>query len=209
MTVFPKRLSDGYAAFRDTRLADDRGRYRQLAERGQRPETMIIACCDSRSAPETIFDASPGELFVHRNVANLIPRFNADGSHHGTSAAVEFGVTSLRVRNLVVLGHGRCGGVHAYLSGDPLQNTDFIGPWIGLLKPAAALVADDPNSTDDAQQALEFASIRQSIANLRTFPWISSAEENGTIEVHGAWFDISTGELLVLNEASSSFGAVS
>lgn len=205
MSVFPKRLNEGYASFRSGRLAEDRGRYRRLAESGQRPETMIIACCDSRSAPETIFDASPGELFVHRNVANLIPPFTADDAHHGTSAALEFGVTSLRVRNLVVLGHGRCGGVHAYLSGDPLDHTDFIGPWIGLLAPAADLVADDPTAASSAEQALEFASIRQSIVNLRSFPWIAEGEEKGSIELHGAWFDISTGELLVLDQTSKSF----
>ena len=205
MSVFPKRLNDGYAAFRSGRLAEDRDRYRRLAKRGQRPETMIIACCDSRSAPETIFDASPGELFVHRNVANLIPPYTTDGAQHGTSAALEFGVTSLRVQNLVVLGHGRCGGVHAYLSGDSHENTDFIGPWIKLLAPAADLIADDTLGGKDPQQALEFASIRQSIANLRSFPWVASGEEKGTIVLHGAWFDISTGELLVLDQADNSF----
>ncbi len=201
MAEFPERLTIGYAAFREGRLAADRDRYRRLAERGQRPEVMIIGCSDSRSAPETIFDAAPGELFVHRNVANLVPPFDADGHQHGTSAALEFGVTALKVRHLVILGHGRCGGVEAFLTATPLDGTDFIGRWIGLLAPAAELMADDPGETAARQRTLEFASIRQGLANLRTFPWIAAAESAGTLHLHGAWFDIGTGELLVLDSA--------
>jgi carbonic anhydrase len=208
MTSFPERLRQGYAAFRDGRLAADRDRYRQLAERGQRPETMVIACSDSRSAPETIFDAAPGELFVHRNVANLIPPFDADGHQHGTSAALEFAVTQLKVRNIVVMGHGRCGGIEAYLAKGSTDGTDFIGRWIGLIAPAAAMIADDPVESAARQRALEFASIRQGIENLRTFPWIAAAEAAGTLLLHGAWFDIGTGELLVLDPASGEFAVL-
>lgn len=209
MSVFPKRLRDGYAAFRSGRLAEDRDRYRHLAELGQKPETMIIACCDSRSAPETVFDAAPGELFVHRNVANLIPPFNADGKQHGTSAALEYGITKLEVRHIVVMGHGRCGGIHTYLSDSALTVSDFIGPWIGLLAPAAELVADDPMGGNDPQQALEFASIRQSIKHLRSFPWVKAAEDAGTLALHGAWFDISSGELLTLDSDTGTFVTLS
>jgi carbonic anhydrase len=205
MTRFPERLTNGYAAFRDGRLAADRDRYRRLADRGQRPEIMIVACCDSRSAPETIFDAAPGEMFVHRNVANLVPPYEVDGHQHGTSAALEFGVTALKVRHLVIMGHGRCGGVEAYLSNKPLGGTDFIGPWIGLLSPAADLIADDPVAESDHQRALEFASISQGIANLRSFPWVRAAEDAGALTLHGAWFDIGTGELLTLDETSGKF----
>jgi carbonic anhydrase len=208
MAEFPERLTVGYAAFREGRLAADRDRYRRLAERGQRPEVMIVGCSDSRSAPETIFDAAPGELFVHRNVANLVPPYDVDGHQHGTSAALEFGVTALRVRHLVILGHGRCGGVEAFLAGTPLHETDFIGRWIGLLAPAAELMADDPEETATRQRALEFASIRQGRANLRTFPWIAAAESAGSLHLHGAWFDIGTGELLVLDAASGAFRAL-
>jgi len=208
MTGFPERLTSGYAAFRDGRLAADRDRYRRLAERGQRPEIMIVACCDSRSAPETIFDAAPGEMFVHRNVANLVPPFDADGHQHGTSAALEFGVTALKVRHLVIMGHGRCGGVDAFLTKRPMDGTDFIGPWIGLLSPAAELIADDPVAEFERQRALEFASIRQGIVNLRSFPWIAAAENDGALALHGAWFDIGTGELLTLDEASGAFAAL-
>ncbi len=208
MAAFPERLRTGYVAFRDGRLAIDRDRYRRLAEKGQRPETMIIACCDSRSAPETIFDAAPGELFVHRNIANLIPPFDADGHQHGTSAALEFGVTKLKVQHLVIMGHGRCGGIEAYLSGVPMDDTDFIGPWIKLLKPASEFLADDPSQGAARQRALEFSSIRRSVENLRTFPWVAEAERSGALQLHGAWFDIGTGELLVLDPTSGEFAAL-
>jgi carbonic anhydrase len=205
MTGFPERLTSGYSAFRTERLPGDRDRYRRLAERGQKPEIMIVACCDSRSAPETIFDAAPGELFVHRNVANLVPPFDADGHQHGTSAAIEFAVTGLKVRHIVIMGHGRCGGVDAFLSDRPLGETDFIGRWIGLLEPAAKLIADDPVAGSARQRALEFASIRQGLTNLRTFPWIAKAESAGALSLHGAWFDISTGELHVLDTGRGEF----
>jgi len=202
---FPDRLRNGYAAFRGGRLATDRERYARLAERGQRPEIMIIACCDSRSAPETIFDAAPGEMFVCRNVANLVPPFDADGNWHGTSAAIEFGVTRLLVRHVVIMGHGRCGGIAAALDPGSLDGTDFIGHWINLLAPARAMIADDPMETAGRQRALEFASIRQSIANLQTFPWVADRIAAGTLKLHGAWFDISTGELYALNDMSGEF----
>lgn len=204
----PERLRHGYRKFRGGRLRVDRERYRDLAERGQRPTTMIIACCDSRSAPETVFDTAPGELFVHRNVANLVPPFNADGNHHGTSAAIEYGVTVLKVEHVLVMGHGRCGGIEAYLSDTPLRGTDFIGRWINLMAPASAMIADDPMEPAARRHALEFASIRKGIENLRTFPWIASAEEAGHLSLHGAWFDISTGELHALDPDSGDFALV-
>lgn len=209
---FPARLLRGYAAFRDQRLPQESARYRILAEAGQRPRTMIVGCCDSRAAPETIFDAAPGELFVIRNVANLVPPYDPDGEYHGTSAAIEFGVTGLKVRHILVMGHGRCGGVQAYLAGrDAPSGADlgpgaFIGKWISLIAPAEKLVCDDPAESADRQRALEFASVRQAIENLRTFPSISSLEGIGEIELHGAWFDISTGELYVLDPATGRFG---
>ena len=126
MADFPQRLTDGYRAFRSGRFAADAERYRRLAERGQQPAIMVIGCCDSRAAPETVFDAAPGELFVHRNVANLVPPYSPDGHQHGTSAAIEYAVTALVVRHVVVMGHGRCGGVAAFLDGKP-PGGDFIG----------------------------------------------------------------------------------
>ncbi len=210
MAAFPERLSRGYAAFRDETLPAASRRYRHLAETGQRPEIMVVGCCDSRVAPEMIFNAAPGELFVHRNVANLVPTYCPDGELHGASAALEFGVTVLKVRHLVVMGHGRCGGIHAYLAGaggeaPPLGAGDFIGRWIRLIEPAARLIADDPMEAADRQRALEFASIRNGLANLRTFPWVQAGEAAGSLALHGAWFDISTGELLTLDEATGTF----
>jgi carbonic anhydrase len=201
---FPPRLMTGYNAFRDHRLPGDRERYRVLAETGQRAQIMVVGCCDSRAAPETIFDAAPGELFVIRNVANLVPPHDPDGQYHGTSAAIEFAVMSLRVRHIVIMGHGRCGGVEAFLSGRAGAG-DFIGKWISLLQPAAEFVADDPSATAGKMRALEFAAVRLGIENLKSFPYVRDLAEIGEVQLHGAWFDISTGELLVLDQESGEF----
>src|SRR5215207_11189926 len=135
--MFPERLTQGYRAFLDDRLPRERGRYETLAE-GQAPEIMLIGCCDSRVSPEVIFDARPGELFVVRNVANLVPPYSPDGTYHGVSAALEFGVGALRVKHIVVLGHARCGGVRAFAEDSaPLSPGDFIGKWMTLIAPAA------------------------------------------------------------------------
>ena len=190
------------------RYSQESGRYRELARDGQTPETMVIACCDSRSAPEAIFDAHPGELFVLRNVANLIPPYEPDGEFHSTSAALEFAVQSLRVRNIVVMGHGRCGGISAALDPDaePLSPGDFIGKWMGMLKPVAEQIQGAEILTQgERQRALERVSIRNSIANLRTFPCVRILEEKGRIQLHGAWFDISTGELWIMDAATGDF----
>jgi carbonic anhydrase len=204
--TFPERLLTGYDSFRANRLPEDSARYRILADAGQRPQIMVIACSDSRAAPETIFDANPGEIFVVRNVANLVPPYDPDGHYHGTSAAIEFAVAHLKVRHIVVMGHGRCGGISAYLDGkaDP---GDFIDRWISLLTPAAESLSDEPDEKT-RQRALEFASIRQGIENLKSFPMIASLASIGEVELHGAWFDISTGELFVLDGARGTFGQV-
>lgn len=203
---FPERLLAGYDSFRANRLPEDSARYRILADAGQRPQIMVIACSDSRAAPETVFDANPGEIFVVRNVANLVPPYDPDGHYHGTSAAIEFAVAHLKVRHIVVMGHGRCGGISAYLDGkaDP---GDFIDRWISLLTPAAESLS---NELDEKmrQRALEFASVRQGIENLKSFPMIASLASIGEIELHGAWFDISTGELFVLDGARGTFEQV-
>jgi len=190
------------------RYAAESARYRSLAREGQSPETMVIACCDSRAAPETIFDAGPGELFVLRNVANLVPPYAPDDRHHGTSAALEFAVQSLKVKNIVVMGHGRCGGIHAALnpSAEPLSPGDFIGQWMGLVAPAAEVVASNTLMTPaERQTALERISIRYQIQNLRTFPCVRILEEKGRLALHGAWFDISEGELWVMDAETGDF----
>src|SRR6201988_4588209 len=135
---FPPRLIEGYRGFADGRLRHEQDRYRELAEGGQSPEVMVIGCCDSRGSPEGIFDARPGELFVVRNVANIVPPYEPDGHAHGVSAALEFGVAALKVKHIVVLGHARCGGVRAYAEdAAPLSPGDFIGKWMSLMGPAA------------------------------------------------------------------------
>ena len=137
--TFPARLSDGYLAFRDGRFRQENERYRRLAEEGQNPSIMIIGCSDSRVSPEVIFDAGPGEIFVVRNVANIVPPYKSDGELHGTSAALEFAVVALKVRHIVVMGHGRCGGIRAALDGtdEPLTKSDFIGRWVSVLADTA------------------------------------------------------------------------
>jgi carbonic anhydrase len=198
----PHRLSDGYRAFRAGRLPTEQSRYRELAERGQAPETMVVGCCDSRVSPEAIFDAGPGELFVVRNVANLVPPYSPDGLYHGVSAALEYGITVLRVRHLVVLGHARCGGIQAFASNAPTG--DFIGKWISLLGPAAASVQSERENGDYLKR-LEQASLKRSLDNLKTFPFVCAARERNGLALFGAYFDVATGELSVLDQESGQF----
>lgn len=208
MINFPEHLLDGYHAFLEGRYSDEERRYRELANEGQKPRTMVIACCDSRAAPETIFDCGPGELFVVRNVANLVPPYKPDGEYHGTSAALEFAVQSLKVESIVVLGHGRCGGIAASLdqASKPLSPGDFIGSWMNLVKPAAEVISANILMTaSERQRAMERVSIRFQLQNLRTFPCVSILEGKGRLTLHGAWFDISTGELSVMNPETGDF----
>ena len=207
MKNFPTDLIDGHKRFSDGRLEAERDRYRQLAREGQHPRTMVIACCDSRAAPETIFDMGPGELFVVRNVANLVPPYEPDGGQHSTSAAIEYAVVVLRVERIVVLGHGRCGGIAAALETDhhALSEGDFIGKWIDLLRPEAARVRGAEASPEDRQCALEHAGVRGSIERLRAFPVVARAEAEGRLKLSGAWFDIESGELRILDRASGEF----
>ncbi|HVX71983.1 MAG: carbonic anhydrase [Devosia sp.] len=207
MHNFPQALIDGYAAFIRGPYAEAEGKYKRLAREGQSPVALVIACCDSRAAPETIFDAGPGELFVLRNVANLVPTFQPDAAQHGTSAAIEFAVAALEVENVVVLGHGRCGGIRAALNpGHALAQGDFIGKWMSMLAPVSAEVSKYTFLTaSERETVLERLSVRNSIQNLRTFPYIREREADGRLKVHGAWFDISTGELWVMDPETGDF----
>jgi carbonic anhydrase len=208
MSHLPDTVLSGYRDFMSGRYATESERYRTLAKDGQKPETMVIACCDSRAAPETIFNASPGELFVVRNVANLVPPYQPDDKLHATSAALEFAVQSLKVKHIVVLGHGRCGGISAALNpmSEPLSPGDFIGRWMSLVAPAAQMVAgNDIMTPGERQTAMERISIRFSIANLRTFPCVDILEKKGRLTLHGAWFDISSGELWTMDPATGDF----
>ena len=208
MNQFPEVLLGGYRNFMGGRYLVERDRYADLAKSGQNPEVLVIACCDSRAAPETIFDSKPGELFVMRNVANLVPPYAPDGKFHATSAALEYAVQSLRVRHIVVMGHGRCGGIRTALDPEaaPLSPGDFIGNWMSMLSPLTEQIKRSTVMTvSERQTALERISVRNSIANLLTFPCIKILCERGKLFLHGAWFDISTGELWVMDSESGDF----
>lgn len=209
--TLPHTLLAGYGRYLQKGFARHKETHEQLAIYGQKPEVMVISCCDSRVTPEGIFNVGPGELFVLRNVANLVPPYETDAGHHGTSAAIEYAVTALNVKHIVVMGHAQCGGVLAFrenANAEKLQG-DFIGRWIKLLEPAAISMACMPiDKTDDPQLAMEYAGVRQSMKNLRTFPFVASALKVQQIELHGAWFDIGSGELRMMDEDTEKFETI-
>ena len=208
---FPTRLIEGYRTFLAARLPTEQSRFRDLADQGQKPETMVIGCCDSRVSPEVIFDAAPGELFVVRNVANLVPPYTPDGAQRAVSAALEFAVQALRVKNIVVLGHARCGGIRTYVEqGEPLSPGDFIGRWMELIEPAARAAGAPANYPTQADYfaRLEQVSIRHTIENLLTFPCVRICVERGRLALYGAYFDVATGRLSVLDGADGGFREV-
>jgi len=202
-------LIDGYRRFRDTGWARERDRWSQLAE-GQSPKVMVIACSDSRVDPAQIFDARPGEMFVVRNVAALVPPFEPDTHYHGVSAALEFAVTQLEVEELVVMGHGFCGGCDAALTRrfDAARDGEghFIAHWIDLLDDARDIVLARHQTLDrDAFRDMEMEGVRVSLRNLRSFPWVREREDDGRLKLRGAFFAISDGILHLLDEASGRF----
>ncbi|MDP1026164.1 carbonic anhydrase [Sphingomonas sp. KR1UV-12] len=196
-------LIDGYYRFRGNEWLEEKQRWSELAS-GQEPKVMIIACSDSRVEPATIFGSRPGEVFVVRNVAALVPPFDASGGLHGVSAAVEFAVTKLKVEEIVVLGHGACGGVNAALTQSLADakpgEGGFVAEWIGLLKEARDKVAAEHGTGPEGQSALEQAGVQVSIANLKTFPFIQQALDAGELKIHGAVFAIADGKLRVLQD---------
>ncbi len=207
---FPDRLVEGYTAFLGGRLREEQSRYRQLAESGQSPEIMVIGCCDSRVSPEVIFDAGPGELFVVRNVANLVPPYTPDGAQRAVSAALEFAVQALRVKHIVVLGHAQCGGIRAYADKSaPLSPGDFIGSWMALIAPAAKAAGprgDLPMS--EYLTRLEQSAMLTTLDNLMTFPCVRILVERGKLHLHAAYFGVATGTLSVLDAPSGEFRRV-
>jgi carbonic anhydrase len=210
MTI-PSTLLAGYRRFRDERFVEWGDKYRALAA-GQQPGTMVISCADSRVDPSTIFSAGPGELFVVRNVAAVVPpREVASGGYHGTSAALEFAVTVLKVSDVVVMGHGRCGGVAAAFAVAEKQPVgQFIGPWVSLISDVCAKVpnAEAPAVSDAAQKEGELRVVKKSLENLMTFPFVSEAVAGKTLALHGAWFSIGEGQLQWLDEETGAFAEV-
>jgi carbonic anhydrase len=204
-------LLEGYRRFRANRFETARERWQQLAE-GQAPRAVVIACSDSRADPATIFDTDPGEIFVVRNVANLVPPFETGGGRHGVSAALEFAVTQLNVPEIVVMGHERCGGITAALTGmfdgAAAGEGGFVHKWMSQIQHPAEAIAADLGTGEEAQRKLEEVSIRQSLANLRTFPFVAEREKNCTLKLLGCHFSIRDGELWLLDEAEDSFRPV-
>ena len=206
----PHDLFSGYRRFRSERYATEEQHYRQIAKQ-QKPPTMVIGCADSRVDPATIFDAKPGELFVVRNIAALVPPYEETGTYHGTSAAIEFAVTALKVERIVVLGHGLCGGVMASLAAAEERPVGrFIGPWVELLSPIRdELLERTPSSHQETRQkALERMAVQQSLDNLMTFPFVAAAVERGALALNGAWFSIAEGKLEWLDWDSGTFDEV-
>lgn len=191
-----KDLIDGYHRFRENGWPERQKRSEELAERGQKPKTMVLACVDSRVDPAVIFDAGPGELLVVRNVANLVPPYAPDSAYHGTSAALEFGVRVLEVENLVVLGHGLCGGVQALLNGAPDKAQDFVAPWMDIALEAKERSMGVP--PEERQRCCEREVIKVSLKNLMSFPWVAERVATGALQLHGAWYAVRTGILDVL-----------
>ena len=209
MSSFPETLADRFRRFKHRHFVPNADHYEELAMFGQSPDTMVISCCDSRVDPETIFSALPGELFVVRNVANLVPPYETGGKYHGVSTAIEFAVLNIRVKHLVVMGHSGCGGVKAALDKSVAIQTEaqFISRWMSMLDDArlAVLSSHQTSSREQQQSALEMEGVKTSIKNLRTFPFIKDLEDKGRLSLHGAYFDIKSGTLSVLNHSRGTF----
>lgn len=206
----PAYLVQRYHGWKATTYAENRAWYRRLAEDGQRPRAMVISCCDSRVHVTSIFGADEGEFFIHRNIANLVPPYNPDGEYHGTSAAVEYAVSALRVAHLIVLGHSQCGGVkgcHDMCSGDAPElevKSSFVGRWMDILRPGFEAVRGIADA-GERMRALERQAVLTSLQNLMTFPFVSAAVETGDLSLHGLWNDIADGSLTQFDPAKAEF----
>ena len=199
--ALPSCFVDRYNGWKSSRFAENRARYEHLADEGQKPSAMVIACCDSRVQVASIFDAGPGEFFMHRNIASLVPPCTPDGNMHGTSAAVEYAVTALKVGHLIVLGHSSCGGVagcHAMCSGQAPElegKSSFVGRWVEILRPGYERVAARKDETDPIR-ALEHEAVVVSLENLMTYPFVQEAVAARALSLHGLWVNIRSGDLL-------------
>jgi len=191
----------GYHRFRAAGWPEQRRVLETLADNGQAPKTLVLGCVDSRVDPARILDARPGEMLTVRNVANLVPPYAPDSAYHGTSAALEFGVRVLEVQHLIVLGHGRCGGVRALLEGAPHNALEFVAPWMSMAESARVIALR--SEPEERQTRCEYEVIKISLANLMTFPWIAEKVAAGSLQLHGVWFDIRIGVLMVLQPDGS------
>jgi carbonic anhydrase len=192
-----QRLLAGYRRFRAGAWPEKKKQFEALAEHGQSPRALVVACIDSRVDPGMIFDAAPGEMLTVRNVANLVPPYAPDAAWHGTSAALEFGVRVMEVQDIIVLGHGLCGGVKALIEGAPVKAHEFVAPWMSLARPACEHVIRS-GAGHNVQQRCEHEVVKVSLANLMTFPWIAERVAARKLVLHGAWFDVRIGVLMML-----------
>ncbi len=200
-------LLAGYRRFRARGWLQQRRRFEELADQGQQPQALVLGCIDSRADPGMIFDAVPGQMLTVRNVANLAPPYAPDVAYHGTSAALEFAVRVLQVPHIVVLGHGLCGGVRVLIEGAPPEAQDFVAPWMSMAEQVRERVLQCAHA-EERQQRAELEVVKLSLANLMTFPWIAERVAAGSLRVHGAWFAIRSGELMLL-QSDGSFQLVS
>lgn len=203
----PQELIEGFKRFRERALTGDNAQFQNLVELGQAPSTLVVACCDSRVDPALILDCSPGDLFVIRNVANLVPPAENQGHYHGTSAALEFGVRNLKVQHLVVLGHAQCGGIHALLERAVSRDESFIAEWMDIADAARQHVEREHADADSKtrHRICEQRAILVSLENLMTFSWIRERVERGELALHGWYFDIEGGRLLGYNQQTRQF----
>jgi carbonic anhydrase len=203
----PKQLVEGFQRFRERHFAEGGVQFQNLVQFGQTPKALVVACCDSRVDPALVLDCAPGDLFVVRNVANLIPPAENQGHYHGTSAALEFGVRNLRVQHIIVLGHAQCGGIHALLEGSVDKDESFIAEWMGIAEAARVQIEKEfaGASSEVRHRACEQQAILVSLNNLNTFPWIRERVEQGKLALHGWYFDIERGELLGYDETTRKF----
>ena len=203
----PSQLIEGFRRFRERNLTGSNTQFHELVKHGQNPSVLVVACCDSRVDPALILDCAPGDLFVIRNVANLVPPSENQGHYHGTSAALEFGVRNLGVQHIIVLGHAQCGGIHALLQGGVPDDESFIAEWMGIAEAARNKVEQMSTLKDDKarHKACEQQAILVSLSNLMTFSWVRERVEQGRLTLHGWYFDIEQGELLGYDPAITGF----
>jgi len=208
----PEELVARYRAWQGRRSPDEIARYAELAAKGQHPKAMIITCCDSRVLISEIFGEEPGDFFIHRNIANLVPPYEPDGEHHGTSATIEYAIIALEIEHLIVMGHHACGGVrgcHDMLAGlapDLDTPTSFVGTWLRLLKPGFDTLAGRGLSYEQRIAVLEKEAVLVSLKNLMTFPFVAERVRSGSLELHGTWKDIREGTLEFYDAETDSFG---